>query len=596
MPHAHDLRQTLARLDGKGYKAYKDIQGAYEFDTFTLFIDHVQGDPFAAPSKVRLRVPQRVANLPEPLFNTATRRVALQDFLGRCVEQAIYQTVQGRRGMGKSGVVAIDAGRQEVLQRTAVVLTPRWVEARLHVGLPASGRTILGRQAEEILCGELPRIVERSLRWHNLPQEEGEEFVACIENQEFMRAQLEKRGLVAFIANGSILPRESGASTRPLPRGAAVPFQSPESLQVTLAVANPVPGHAEPDASITGMGIPRGVTVIVGGGYHGKSTLLQALEHSVYPHIPGDGREYVITSRSAVKIRAEDGRRVEQVNISPFISNLPYGRSTTAFSTDDASGSTSQATSIVEALEVGAKVLLLDEDTSATNFMVRDARMQALVQKAHEPITPFLDRVRELYDTMGVSTVLVMGGSGDYFDVADTVIMMRDYHPHDVTAEARDIARSYPTRRSAENATPLDKITRRTPLPESFDPSRGRREVKIDARAVDLILFGSDAIDLRGIEQMVDLSQTRAIGYAIHMATEKFMDGRATLSEVVDMVEQFFDQHGLDALDPFHRKEHHPGNFARPRRYEIAAAINRLRTLQIRQRPDDPSTNAKEHR
>ncbi|NJN66487.1 MAG: ABC-ATPase domain-containing protein [Chloroflexaceae bacterium] len=580
----HELRQTLARLDGKGYKAYKDLQGAYEFDIGTLFIDHVQGDPFAAPSRIRLRVPQHVANLPEPLFNTATRRVALQDFLARWVDRAIRDTVQGRRGMGKSGLVAIDAGGQEVLQRTAVVVTPRWVEARLHVGLPASGRTILGRQAEAILCGELPRLVERGLRWHNLPQEEGEQFVACVENQEFMRAQLEKRGLVAFIANGSLLPRESGASTRPLPREQAVPFQSPESLRVTLAVANPVPGHTEPYTAISGMGIPRGVTLMVGGGYHGKSTLLQALEHSVYPHIPGDGREYVITTRSAVKIRAEDGRRVEQVNISPFISNLPYGRSTTAFSTDDASGSTSQAASIVEALEVGAKVLLLDEDTSATNFMVRDARMQALVQKAHEPITPFLDRVRELYETLGVSTILVMGGSGDYFDVADTVIMMRDYLPYDVTTEARRIAQSYPTRRSAERTIPLESVTRRTPLPESFDPSRGRREVKIDARALDLVLFGNDPIDLRGVEQIVDLSQTRAIGYAIHLATEKFMDGRATLNEVVDMVEQFFDRHGLDELDPFHRKEHHPGNFARPRRHEIAAAINRLRTVQMRQR------------
>lgn len=579
-----NLKDTLARIDGKGYKAYKDIEGVYDFDAFILAIDHVQGDPFAAPSKIRVRVPQNMAHIPSPLFNTPVRCIALQDYLSRLAKQAINDTAQGKRGMGKSGMISIDTGNQEVLQRTAVIIKPQWVEARLHIGLPASGRTILGRQAQAMFCEELPKIVDYSLRWHNLPQEEGEEFVACVENQEFMRAQLDKLGLVAFIADGSILPRKSGASDQPLTND-AIPFVSPESLRVTLSLANPL-SHRPNKSSISGMGIPKGVTLIVGGGYHGKSTLLHALERSVYPHLPGDGREYIVTSRDAVKIRAEDGRRVEKVNISPFINNLPYQRSTTAFSSDDASGSTSQATNIIEALEVGAQVLLVDEDTSATNFMVRDARMQALVHKDHEPITPFLERVRELYDRMGVSTVLVMGGSGDYFDVADTVLMMRDYLPYDVTAEAKHIAKDYPTQRSDETSTPFQRIIERIPLAESFDPSRGKREVKIDTKADDLILFGTEPIELRCVEQLADLSQTRAIGYAIHLAAERFMDGKATLREVVKMIERFFDEHGLDSLDPFHRGEHHPGNFARPRSHEIAAAINRMRTLQMSQRND----------
>ncbi len=590
MTTAKLLRHTLAQIDGRGYKAYKDIEGEYDFGSFTLAIDHVQGDPFAAPSKIRLRVPQRVANIPEVFCTTTIRRHALEDFLARLVDRAIREVVQGRRGMGKSGLITIDAGRQQVLQRTAIVVSPQWVEARLHVGLPAAGRTVLGRQADAMLCNKLPDIVERSLRWHNLPQLEGEQFVACVENQAFMRPQLEKHGLVAFIPDGAILPRASGATDKPLADAYVVPFQSPESLRVTLALASPVGVKGQElhvhgqGASITGMGIPKGVTLIVGGGYHGKSTLLQALERSVYPHIPSDGREYVVTCHDAVKIRAEDGRRVEQVDISPFISNLPYGRSTTAFSSDDASGSTSQSANIIEALEVGAKVLLMDEDTSATNFMVRDARMQALVHKEHEPITPFLERVRAMYETLGVSTILVMGGSGDYFDVADTVIMMRDYTPCDVTQEAKHIANTYPTQRSYETTVALEPPVERIPLAESFDASRGRREVKIDAKALDRILFGSEPIDLRCVEQLVDLSQTRAIGYAIHLATERFMDGAATLREVVDMVEQFFEKEGLDELDPFHRRDHHPGNFARPRKYEIAAAINRLRTVRMKQR------------
>jgi predicted ABC-class ATPase len=577
------LRQTLARIDGRGYKAYKDIAGSYDFDRFTLFVDYVQGDPFAAPSKIRVRVPQQHARLPGALHTSAVRRVALQDFLARTMQDAIRRVIQGRRGTGKSGMITIDAGGQEILERTAIRVTPDWVEARLQVGLPASGRSVLGRQAEAMLCTELPEIISAGLVWENLPQRDGQEFVECRENQAHIRNQLADRGLVAFVGDGAILPRTSGASNRPLPCEQAVPFTAPAAFRVTCDVPNPIPTPDGPQQQIGGMGIPRGVTLIVGGGYHGKSTLLQALEQSVYPHIPGDGREYVVTDASAVKIRAEDGRRVEQVNISPFISNLPYGRSTTAFATDNASGSTSQAANIIEALEVGTRLLLLDEDTSATNFMVRDARMQTLVHKEHEPITPFLDRVRELYDTLGVSTILVMGGSGDYFDVADTVIMLRDYLPHDVTAEAKRVLQEHPSRRQAEAVQPIERITPRTPQPESFDPSRGRREVKIDAKDRDLILFGNDPIDLQGVEQLVDLSQTRAVGHAIHLATERFMDGKATLAEVVTAVEEFFDAHGLDALDPFHRQERHPGNFARPRRFELAAAINRLRTVRMQQ-------------
>lgn len=338
--------------------------------------------------------------------------------------------------------------------------------------------------------------------------------------------------------------------------------------------------------AVTGMGVPKGVTLIVGGGYHGKSTLLQAIERGVYPHIPGDGREYVVTSRDAVKIRAEDGRHVEQVDISPFISDLPRGRSTGAFSTDDASGSTSQAAGIVEALEVGATALLLDEDTSASNFMVRDARMQALVHKEHEPITPLVDRVRELADNLGVSTVLVMGGCGDYFDVADRVVMMREYVPQDVTGAARVIVRDYPTRRAVEVSAPLTRCADRVPLGESYDPSRGRRDVKIDAKSLDHIVFGRDPIDLRGVEQLVDMSQTRAIGHAIYLAAERFMDGRATLREVVEALEELLDREGLDLLDPFYRAGEHPGNFARPRKFEVSAAMNRLRRARMVQKEE----------
>jgi predicted ABC-class ATPase len=433
-----------------------------------------------------------------------------------------------------------------------------------------------------LLCNQLPRIIEQGLLRRNIPYQKAKDFAECVENQETIRSQLVKLGLVAFVADGAILPRERGNSQRPLGRDRAIPFESPDSLRVSFDLPNPVAGVAIPDKRISGMGIPRGVTLIVGGGYHGKSTLLQALERGVYPHIPGDGREYVVTSADAVKIRAEDGRRIEQVDISPFISNLPRGLDTRGFCTDNASGSTSQAANIIEALEMGAQTLLLDEDTSATNFMVRDVRMQTLVNKDFEPITPFIDRVHEMYETFGVSTVLVMGGCGDYFDVADALIMMREYLPQDVTAEARRIAEKLATGRIKEASPfPQWQLTR-TPLPESIDPSRGKRPVKIDAKARDQILFGTDLIDLRAVEQLVDFSQTRALGLAIHLAASRFMDDKTSLKAVLEKVDAFLDANGLDPLDPFHRAERHPGSFARPRKYEIAAAINRLRSASFR--------------
>ena len=563
-----ELVRKLRRIDGRGYKAYKELTGHYRFKDWTLEIDHVQGDPFAAPSKMRLRVPQDLAKLPTSLFDDRVRRVALQDFLAREVRDAIPSGP--RRGTGKSGLVTIDAGAQEVLERTALIVTHDWVEARIEVGLPGSGRTILGKEAESILVRQLPAIVDRALRWDSVDDARGRDFVHTVERYAKLRQLLSEHGLVAFIADGAILPRESGASD--LPMADAVPFRSPESLRVSLPLSD---GRA-----IAGMGVPVGVTLIVGGGYHGKSTVLKAIERGVYPHIPGDGREAVVSRFDAVKIRAEDGRRVSRVDISPFIQHLPLGRSTVDFSSDDASGSTSQAANIMEALEVGAQVLLLDEDTSATNFMVRDARMQALVAKDREPILPFLDRVRELHQRLGVSTVLVMGGSGDYFEPADNIIRMTEYAPEDVTAEAKRIAAERPTGRNAESERPFTLARGRRPVPSSIDASRGRRDVKIEARGRDQILFGRETLDLRAVEQLVDPSQTRATGYAMHLVTKRFSEA-ASLDAMMDRLETLFDEEGLDVLAPFSRPGEHPGNFARPRRFEVAAGLNRLRSVEM---------------
>lgn len=322
------------------------------------------------------------------------------------------------------------------MERTACRLDPGSgsILLCLEVGFPANGRTINARELEKILFECLPRCVEGALYYQNLDARELRAVADLAEDQQYIRQILPKLGLCAFVADGSVLPRASGVSQQPM-KG-AVAFRAPRELAVTLELPH--------RGTLTGMGIRRGVTLIVGGGYHGKSTLLKALELGVYNHVAGDGREYVITDDTAVKIRAEDGRSVRGTDISMFISGLPSGKDTTAFQTEDASGSTSQAANVVESIEAGAAVLLMDEDTSATNFMIRDALMQRVIRREMEPITPLIDRVRELYDRHGISTILVAGSSGAYFHVADTILQMDRYVPRDITAPAKRRPRHFP--------------------------------------------------------------------------------------------------------------------------------------------------------
>lgn len=325
------LEHELHRLDGKGYKAYKDIKGSYFFEEGTLYVDYVQGDPFAAPSRIRVRIKMNELGIPEELWGSKTRSIALQDWLARRIRAEIKKGGKTSRGTGKSGLINIDAGRQEVLERTAVKVTPEWVEVRLEAGLPAAGRKILGRQASDMLVEEIPDIVLTGLEWNESVAEQGHFFVQCVENQEHIRQKLNEKGLIAFVADQAVLPRESGVSDRPMERAICIPFSSPDDLRVEIDVPNPVSSEYGGGKTVSGMGIKKGVWLIVGEGYHGKSTLLRALERGVYPHVPGDGREYVVTDPDAVSVQAEDRRRVEGVNIDPFISGIPGGSSTTFF-------------------------------------------------------------------------------------------------------------------------------------------------------------------------------------------------------------------------------------------------------------------------
>ncbi|MBA9941616.1 ATPase, partial [Ralstonia insidiosa] len=394
---AQALEQTLTSLDGQKYGAYKQIKDLYEFNLFKLRIDHIQADPFAPPSKMSVVIDRQQAKFPDSLLNSELKQRAVSDYLTRVFHKQIQSIVAQDKKVSK---IQIDSCGQEILERTAVVIKNRQIEARIEVGLPARGRTILGRIARHTLINVLPQIVEHALCYRNINVSQLEQQVELMIDQEEIRQQLVKRDLVAFVANGAILPRKSGVSD--LPMNNAIEFKSPKQYEIVMKLSS--------GKVIKGMGIPKGITLIVGGGYHGKSSLLEAFERGVYNHIAGDGREYVITNQDAMKIRAEDGRSIQNVNIQPFIDHLPGEKDTTLFSTENASGSTSQAANVMEALESQASLLLIDEDTSATNFMIRDGRMQHLIAPEKEPITPFSNKVKALYDDHNVSTILIVGG------------------------------------------------------------------------------------------------------------------------------------------------------------------------------------------
>ncbi len=569
MQTINELVQVLTKMDGKPYPAYKSIKGRYQYQDYELLIDHVQGDPFAIPSKVRVRFSINTAGFPEDTFHNDCRNVALCDFLARRFYHSIKKHNTQRDGSGKSGAIEIDRPGQEVLKTSSMVIIDDCIEARFLVGLPAFGRRIAGKIAARMFSEVIPKIVDNSLYFQKLPEGKLYRQVEVVEDAEFIRGRLSELDLVAFVADNAVLPRASGVDPRPLSSEKLVPFQSCQSMSMSMTL----PNHGE----ITGMGIRKGVTLIVGGGYHGKSTLLNALEYGIYNHIPDDGREFVVTNADAVKIRAEDGRSIQNLNIDSFISNLPFDQETTTFSTVNASGSTSQAANILEALEVGAQTLLLDEDTLATNFMIRDLRMKELIAKEKEPITPFVEHVRGLYEEKGISTVIVMGGSSDYFSLADAVIGMIEYRPHDLTLRAHQIAKDNPASKHFDAIAP--SLTQRVPVSNILSATKGKRAVDIKIEDLLYMRFGEHKVQISAVEQLVHPSQLRAIGYAIHYA-DRYMDGHRSIREICRLVLDDIRQNDLDCLSDREAR----GDFAEFRVYELAATLNRFRALRVKQK------------
>ena len=601
MKTAAELRQLVTRIDHRSYPAYKDTKGMYQFPGYLLSIDHVQGDPFASPSRVSIQVKGKMAGFPEQLYRTKWQKTALEDALirrfGQCCEKFGFKA----KGSGKSGMISISRCGQEVLERSAAQIDEKTgdIHIRLEVGFPANGRTINAREWIRIFFEFLPECVEKALYYKNCDAKRLQKISDLAEDQQALRDILPKLGLCAFVANGSILPRESGVSARPMK--SAVCFQSPEEMEVEITLPH--------RGVIRGMGIRKGITLIVGGGYHGKSTLLKALELGVYNHIAGDGREYVITDSTAVKLRAEDGRSIKKTDISMFINDLPNGKDTTHFYlillraedgrsikktdismfindlpngkdtthfyTEDASGSTSQAANVVEAMEAKAGVMLIDEDTSATNFMIRDELMQRVIHRDMEPITPFIERIRELYEEEGISTVIVAGSSGAYFHIADCIVQMDRYVPKDITQTAKKEAEQFPQLSGPKEKAKKPDFARK---PQQGREWKGNDRIKMKTLGKEAISINRETIDLRYVEQITDSEQVTALGYCVKYAQRHLLDGTRTLQEVVAMLEKKIEKESLAALC---ESTSSVANLARPRTQEIFACFDRYRGLKL---------------
>ena len=568
MKQAEDLRRLLESIDHKSYPAYKSAQGAYAFGGYILSIDHVQGDPFASPSKVSVTVPHQKAGYPASLFDTPWKRTAFEDYLVRQFAGEIARFNFKAKGSGKSGLIATSSPGPEILSRTACQCDENGITARFEVGFPAFGRTIHSGELIKILFDFLPKCVQSVFFYRSRNPREVQAVADLAEDQHFIRQELKRLDLAAFVADGSVLPRESGVSSRPMKGGVA--FYSPEQLKVTLNLPH--------KGALNGMGIRRGITLIVGGGYHGKSTLLKALELGVYDHIAGDGREYVITDETALKLRAEDGRSINNVDISMFINDLPNGRDTRCFSTPDASGSTSQAAGVIEGIESGARTFLIDEDTSATNFMLRDELMQQIISRDKEPITPFIERARDLYEKAGISTIMVAGSSGAYFYIADTVIQMDCYRPFDITRTVKEACARYgqdPTTSAPGFSLPSGQSRmHRGSFRGGREESRREERIKTKVYGKDFLQVGKEQVDLRFVEQLIHSEQTAALAQMMRWCVEKQLFSRFSVSQIVELLTKEIRKGGLTAISD---TSYGAMGLCMPRVQEIFACLNRYR-------------------
>lgn len=567
MKTASDLRNELKRIHRRPYPAYKDLKGSYRFKGFTLVIDHVQGDPFAAPSRLHITLSGKEAGFPKDYWENQNKRIALADYCLRQFGKKAGKYAFMAKGSGKSGLISVSACGQQVLSRSSCIIGEDGsILLRFEVGFPANGRTINSTELEKILFEYLPDCVEETLLYRTIHKKRAREVQDLYEDQEYLRLLCIKKGWIAFVADGSLLPRQSGISQRPMKE--ATLFYSPESMREEVILPH--------KGKVTGMAVREGITLIVGGGYHGKSTLLKALETGIYNHIAGDGREYVITDRTAFKIRAEDGRSIAGTDISMFINHLPNGRDTKSFWTEDASGSTSQAANVAESIKSGVKVLLIDEDTSATNFMVRDELMAKVIAKEKEPITPFIERAGQLFMEQGISTVLVAGSSGAYFSIADKILQMDCYQAYDITEKVKKLCPSQKKPQEEGKENPKSQEVKPECVLALKPLERRKGQLKTKQYGTDSFSIGKETVELRGLEQLLDYEQTTTLACLLKYTLEQMEKDqwKKPAEEYKKMTYRLYETKGIEGILS---TDHLPAAFAKVRRQDFEACFHRYR-------------------
>lgn len=572
---AERLRDKLVLMNGKGVQVYRDLAGAYRFDRFELYLDAIQPDPVAPTCRARVRVDQAEAQIPPAMWGSPAGRVATQDFLMHAIRDAVGRHVR-TRWAGRSAPLSVPAGGPEILARSGCTVAEESIQVHLTIGLPAEGRKVLAKPARTLLFDELPSVVQAGLVWTNLDAAAGSRHLEALEDYLALQGTLDALGLVAFVAEGSVLPREAGPAGRPLRGGRPLEVRAPDELAVTVTLPH--------RGTVRGLGIPRGVTVVAGGAFSGKTTLLAALASGVYPHVPGDGREMVAAVPDAVTVRSEPGRRIERVDVSAFIRELPHRPDVTALSSEHATGTVAMAAGVAEALEIGTRLLLFDEDESTVAFLTRDAAMRDLLGAERDALVPLVGNVRALWEIHGVSSVIATGSLGEFLDVADTVIVMDGYQPLAATERARGL-RSGAAGRRVPEAGAFRLPAPRCPLPRGFGGLRGRGQ-HTELRGYGALSIGRDTVTLAPLGQLVDAGQGRAAGDAILYALAKnYVDGNASIAEILDRIFADIEASGLRVLAP---EEGYTGDYALPRRHEVAAVLNRMRSLQARTRRVPP--------
>ena len=568
MKDRKEFFNLLAEIDGKPFAEYERLLGDFDFARYVIKCSKIEITRDAENPVFNIRVPQSIAELPGHLYDSPVRRTALEDYLVRNLCAVTERIARfNESGWARRNILIAEPG-QKILPRTAVIVTKEYIDARIRIALPykvyATGeRLVDAEMARKVFFEDLPEVVSSSIFCCNLDLDEAEEFVNGMEDADRVRQTLSTLGLVSFVGEGSLLAREPNSDLPDYERIA--PFEVSESAQTEIEVPN--------SGKIIGLGIPVGLTVVLGDAANGRKDFMSAIAAGVFNHIPGDGREAVVTVSDAVQIEVDRGRSVQEVNITPFLSEAEDGNPA-SYSTRSADSFISQAAGTIEALEVGARVLIFDENTSASAFLTTDARVAALLGST--PRASLAQRARQIVDELGIS--LVIGGENlvaEYIPLADTVLKVEDFQVTNITEEAKALNLALPPEAAAVNLGPMLGRSRWI-MPSSIDAAVGNKDVVIEAVDLKAIQFGRSVIELDSVPQIADESQTLTLGLLLYYAKLRYMQEGYPLREMLDMIDRDLSSEGLGTISRDLR-----GDLARPRRYELAAALNRLPTFRV---------------